>query len=472
MPKYDVFISYPNTDEDGHRLKEAELAEKLYNILTKKGLPVFFSDKSLFEQGIGDYKKAIDKALGEASVLIVLGTDINNITKGWVEHEYETFYEDILSRRKPNGKIMSYIDNIHISQMPRTLQRFQIFFMEQCTLEKLAEYIMNAFKEQPADSAKGKAAPVLTGGEITLSKAKGVDQNTFTVSSYRSDYRNELNRLKIQSDNARRSDKIALDHLYSLEPWDRDEPLYVLDVGSAYGFVAEDRFGNDPRVAKVLCLDNNRRVIERAQILFAENDKIVFEVADVDSETFEEDVRELMYKHGIPKFHIVYSALLLLHLKDPCRTLRKLRSLMDKDSYIVVRGSDDGSKLCYPHYELMEQIIEKGMTVKNCADRRNGSKLFHQMINSGFSDVRVFSCMTETSGMSFEEKQQLFSESFAYRSDAYRMILEKDPESETAKKDYEWITNALEEFENYFYECGFWYCEYDYMAVAGRFPHK
>lgn len=34
------------------------------------------------------------------------------------------------------------------------------------------------------------------------------------------------------------------------------------------------------------------------------------------------------------KLHIIYSALLLLHLKDPNHTLRKIRRIMDDDTYI------------------------------------------------------------------------------------------------------------------------------------------
>lgn len=468
MAKYDVFISYKNTDDHGSKTKDSEIAQRLFELLSKKGVSVFFSDQSLFEQGIGDYKKAIDKALGQSIVLVVIGTNADYISSGWVEHEYETFYEDILSKRKPNGLIISYVENIEIAQMPRTLQRFQAYFMQNLSLEKLSTFVTNALKSKP-EKKNAASEKVLTGERLTVSEARGADEFTpLHGSSYKSDYHNELNRLKIQSDNARESDLIALNYLKSLDPWPEDEKIYVIDVGSAYGFVAADRFGSNPRVAKVLCLDNNRRVIERAQILFAENERVVFEVADVDSPTFEDEVRDLMEKHGMPKVHLVYSALLLLHLKDPCRTLRRLRRLMDDDSYIVLRGSDDGSKLCYPYYDLMQEIIAKGITVKNAADRHNGGKQYYQLLNSGFCDVRTFSNMTDISGMNFEEREALFQESFAYRTDAYRMICEKEPDNEQAKQDYEWICDALERFENHFFECGFWYCEYDYMAVAKK----
>ena len=52
------------------------------------------------------------------------------------------------------------------------------------------------------------------------------------------------------------------------------------------------------------------------------------------------------------------------------------------------------------------------------------------------------------------------------------MLTENAPDSIEAKRDYEWICEALEAFENYFFECNFWYCEYDYMAVAKKGDKK
>ena len=43
--------------------------------------------------------------------------------------------------------------------------------------------------------------------------------------------------------------------------------LTVLDVGSAYGFVAYNLFGEDERVDKVICIDNNIGVIDKGREL-------------------------------------------------------------------------------------------------------------------------------------------------------------------------------------------------------------
>ena len=141
---------------------------------------------------------------------------------------------------------------------------------------------------------------------------------------------------------------------------------------------------------------------------------------------------------------------------------------MEPGSYIIVRGSDDGSKLCHPNSDLMEEIIKRCADLPEASDRYNGRKLFAQLTNSGFRDARVFSTMTDLSEFDFDGRAALFAESFAYRSDAFKRRMEAVPDDTARKKEYQWICDALEEFENQFYESNFWYCEYDYEAIARR----
>lgn len=471
MEQYAVFISYKHTDEQGQTTEDCRIADGLYEALKKKGISVFMSGQSIFQLGISDYKKAIDAALESARLLIVVASSVEYIRSGWVEYEYETFCEDILSKRKPYGSILSYTNGILQDELPRTLSRFQNYFTSEVVPDKLAEFVrllLEKSEQDPASASWSHQNIEEEHKETGFRPARKTGGTVFAASNYSSDYSNELRRLEIQSQNAARTDRVALDWLCAQKLWPEDEKLCVLDLGSAYGFVAADRFGNDPRVEKVLCVDFNARVIERARILFAENPKMIFEVIDVESDSFESDLRALMEKHGIGKFHIVFSALLLLHLRDPNRVLRKVRRLTEPGAAIIVRGSDDGSKLCYPHAELMDEIIRRCAELPEASDRYNGRKLFAQLSNSGFRNVRMFSTMTDLSEFDFDGRTALFAESFAYRADAFRRRAEAAPNDSLRKSEYQWICNALEEFENQFYESNFWYCEYDYIAVGFR----
>lgn len=465
----DVFISYKHTDESGGLTRDYYIAEKLYMLLASRGIHAFFSDKTLFSLGTGDYKKAIDSALSDAKVLIVIGTSLENLLSPWVEYEYETFYEDFLSGKKKNACIVSYT-SISAIQLPRTLSRFQNYQISQVSADTIVEFVGNALSKNSDALQTEDRNP----RDVRLQSDRGNNRidsveslpGAFHKSVYTSDYRNELDRLVIQSQNSLSSDRKALDYIFSQAQWPDDEKICILDLGSAYGHVAQSRFASIDGVEKILCIDFNKKVLERAKIIFAENPKMIFECADIESNDFVMQIADLKEKHAIPKFHIIYSALTLHHLRNPKRVLRNLRKIMSEDSFIMIRGSDDGSKLCYPQSDLMEEIIHKTMQATGVSDRINGRKIFSQLFDSGYRNIRIFSDMRDLSQLEYDSRALLFQESFSYRINYFKKALDADPDNRQAIADYQWMENALEMFEDQFFQKNFWYCEYDYIGVA------
>lgn len=459
MKNYDVFISYKHMDSWGNTTEDYAIAKQLYFTLKERGIDAFFSDESLFKLGKSDYKKAIDKALDFSKILIVIGTKKEYLYSGWIEYEYETFYEDILSGKKPDANIISYTKNILHKDLPRTLARLQNYLVDSMSFARIADYIENALKDDKSNTMIPERKPEVS-ASVPVKERRG--------SVYASDYRNELERLKIQAKNASAIDRQAIQYVFEELGVGPDEKICVLDVGSAYGFVAADRFGDDDRVGKILCIDNNERVIERAQIMFAENEKMIFEVVDVEDDEFLENMQAILERHGIEKIHIVFSALTLHHLKNPDRVLRKIRKLVDRGTYVILRGSDDGSKLCHPGYDLMEKIINMTLSATGVSDRLNGRKIYAQLLNSGFKDVRIFSRMKDISEFDYDDRNALFDESFSYRVHYFQKAAKANPEDEKAKYELKQMQKYLDEFENLFYENNFWYCEYDYLGIGRK----
>ena len=468
MQNYDIFLSYKHFDYNGELTTDAVLAKKLYNSLTRIGISVFFSEDSIFEIGISDYKKVIDDALDNTSLLVVIASNAEFLKSGWVEYEYETYYEDILSGKK-TGMIVSYTDNIYQNQLPRTLSRFQNYSQSKTSIEKIVSFLTNSIKN--IESANNNSL-------CSNQKRVSSKQTCFTdslgnpdkphKSSYSSDYYNEFKRLELQAKNCAYADETALNYLFSQNEWKEEKDLFVLDAGSAYGYVAADRFCPYSKVKKILCVDNNPRVIERAQIRFADNPRMIFEELDLESDSMVEDIERIMAKHNIPYINIVYSALTLHHLKNPNKVLRNLRRIMIPNSYIILRGSDDGSKLCYPKSNLLDSILKKTTEAEGVSDRQNGRKIFSQLKNAGFLDIKIFSCMRDTSCIPYDSLNELFQESFSYRVNYFQKAIEMNPEDKKAKEDYEWMKNALEEFENLFYRSDFWYCQYYYVGIGHK----
>ena len=147
-PEYDVFLSHKNLDAAGRLSPDATLAQELYDHLSGQGLRVFLSSVSLEQLGIAAYKRAIDEALDSAQVLVAVGTSAENLESQWVRYEWESFFNDILSGRKPKGRVFSYVDGITVNALPRTLRQNQIIVHQPGSGGLLYNFIANALAIQ------------------------------------------------------------------------------------------------------------------------------------------------------------------------------------------------------------------------------------------------------------------------------------------------------------------------------------
>ena len=106
---YDVFICYKESDANGGRTEDSVLAQRIYEELVTKDYRVFFAKVSL-ESKIGEeYEPYIFAALNSAKVMLVVGTDYNNINSIWVRNEWSR-YLDLMKRNKDKIIIPCYKD--------------------------------------------------------------------------------------------------------------------------------------------------------------------------------------------------------------------------------------------------------------------------------------------------------------------------------------------------------------------------
>ena len=276
-------------------------------------------------------------------------------------------------------------------------------------------------------------------------------------SAYDVNYGDEKARLAIQSQNSYSSDMNVLSHYGG---------GLVLDVGSAFGTVTISRF-NDSKYTKVFGIDRDEKCVDYANANSPE--KFEFFVMDIEADDFRAKMDEFMRERGIKGFDVVFSSLVLHHLKDPEHVLRNLRRLLVKGGKIILRGSDDGTKLAYPDPRmLMKTIIDKTLACPNTSDRLNGRKLYNWLSEAGFSDISIFSFMRDTSQMNMDEREDLFRESFSYRVNYFRKDWEAHPGDSDKFHAFDEMETLLAMFENEFMKESFWYAEYDYIGVGER----
>lgn len=145
---FDVFISYKNSDANGERTRDAEMAFALHDKLEEQGISAFCSTLSLTRMGQSAYKDAINDALDAARVLVVVGTSLDNILSPWVKYEWGSFHDDLLTGRKSDGTLVSFTSGLDPNMLPRELRGYESFLTEQNGEELIVKFITAALENQ------------------------------------------------------------------------------------------------------------------------------------------------------------------------------------------------------------------------------------------------------------------------------------------------------------------------------------
>lgn len=114
--RYQVFVSFASEDR--------AFAREAYTALRERfGETIFFSDVSL---DYGPFGEQIDRALEQARALVLVGTRPEHLRKRWVQYEWGSFHNDVLSARKPeSSSLVAFVDGLRIDQLPRPFRYYQ-----------------------------------------------------------------------------------------------------------------------------------------------------------------------------------------------------------------------------------------------------------------------------------------------------------------------------------------------------------
>lgn len=448
---YDVFISFKNTDSSGNKTEDCVIAGELYAALEQKNIHAFYSNTRLFEFGEAAYKEAIEKALDQAKVLIAIATDAEFLKTRWVSYERESFHEDILSGRKKNAVIVPYMKNVVGNDVPRSLRSYETFQIDRTDIPTVVAFV---------EKCLVKASPAPSSTQVKSDKSLVTGKS---VSSYDPAANKEFRRLKIQAKNTRDADMPAI--RYVVEKLNKPN-LCILDAGCAYGYVTNDRFGSFDQ-SKVLAVDVSDKCLDYARE-HNHDDNIFYEKLNLEDEDLEEKLESLMDKYGIQKFDIIFSSLVIHHLKNPNKFLRRIRRYLSADGYIIIRGSDDGSIMCCNDDGLLGKVVEMHLKADGISDRLNGRKIFSQLISSGYKNVKMMNYIKDLSGLDLDERYDVFLERFSYRRNYLQHAVDADPYNMEKRNALEAMDFALDKLENKFSEETFWYCETDFVGIAQK----
>ena len=137
--KFDVFISYKETDDFGSRTEASVIAQDIYQRLTNQGYKVFFSRKTLEAMAGLEYEPVIYCALHSAKVMLLLGTSPEQFEAVWVKNEWSRYIARM--NEDPACRLIPVYKDMKPEELPSELRGFQAISMERIGFE---QDVMNA----------------------------------------------------------------------------------------------------------------------------------------------------------------------------------------------------------------------------------------------------------------------------------------------------------------------------------------
>ena len=163
--KFDVFICYKESDNDGNRTQDSVLAQNIYNELGRMKIKTFFARKTLEGKVGSNYEPLIYAALSSAKVMIVLGTKPEHFEATWVKNEWSRFL-DFMNKDHDKHIIPAYKD-MSAYQLPEELAAIQAQDMSKIGfMQDLCDGVKKLVRGNNPDA--DEAAGVLTASKESL----------------------------------------------------------------------------------------------------------------------------------------------------------------------------------------------------------------------------------------------------------------------------------------------------------------
>jgi ubiquinone/menaquinone biosynthesis C-methylase UbiE len=137
--------------------------------------------------------------------------------------------------------------------------------------------------------------------------------------------------------------------------------MKVLDAGCGTGAVAR-RMAAKVSPGEIYGIDIDSLFISEARKLAANEgiNNVRFELGDVDD-----------LKHDDSTFDVSYCRLVLMHVKDPVKTVSELRRVTKKGGVVAVSDNDDGGVIVYPEMpKMMDMWAKYGRSAKTRGEDR------------------------------------------------------------------------------------------------------
>jgi len=221
--------------------------------------------------------------------------------------------------------------------------------------------------------------------------------------------------------------------------------ISALDIGCSNGFKTKLLLDKYKNITTIYGIDIDENAIKEANDNFKNNKKYLFE-----TKTIEE-------LNNNKKYDIIILSYVLQHLENPKDFLLKLKTFLSDRGVLIIKVPDDNFKVCYPDendllhkiFELYENNIMRKQTTTKFTDRYIGKKVNSYLIQTGYSNIKLYYHINDTVNKTKEEKESLFNLSISFRTAEGK----NDIDEETRTK----MNSYLEKLKTKFSEDEFYY---------------
>lgn len=273
--------------------------------------------------------------------------------------------------------------------------------------------------------------------------------NTPNDSHYKNDYfditdEKERQRLTIQHKLFKNFDDDVYEKILS----DRQN-LNILDIGCNEGYLTIDRFGDKGN--KIIGIDINKDAIKEANR--KHGSKAEFYNLNCEDKYFSKKLRVIMNTNNIQNFDIIHISMLLLHLDNPEKLLRKCKNFITDNGYLFVRDIDDTITFVNPDPNgYFRRLIQICANESLSGYRNSGTGIYSMLVKCGYKNVKLEKKGLDTSSMGTEDKDALFQTYFSFIYNDTMQLYQQNKNDKQINDDYLWLKENYETIKKQYNE--------------------
>lgn len=177
---------------------------------------------------------------------------------------------------------------------------------------------------------------------------------------------------------------------------------------------------------------------------------------NVESTEFESKIKKILFQLDRNKFDIINISMVLLHLKNPGKLLKRLHGFLSEDGIIIIRDIDDGINFAYPDPNMFfERIYKICDQIEQSGTRKTGRQIFTLLTRAGFTDIKLEKQGLSTIGLSELQRESLFNLYFPFILSSSKMLTDSNPNDYEIKEDFAWLEKNFDKIRKTFMDAEF-----------------